>query len=88
MEITSTIKIQRMWRKYSSNYELLKTINILKTLDLQDLSNRCTCINNYYKGDGCGLTGGSAIDAYICSVLKHNFPDDYEEFHKVEYCTV
>jgi len=79
----SAIKIQKMWKKTTSTLNLLQISTVLKGLDLQDLSNKLKCINDYYKGDGCGLTGGSAIDAYICSVLKTNVLE-YEEFHKDE----
>ncbi len=81
------IIIQKWWKKYTTIvklrniYEYIK--NKLTKHELQDLSNKCYSINNFCKGDGCGLIGGILIDMFISQYFKNKF-DNYEECHNGE----
>jgi hypothetical protein len=86
LSLSSTL-IQKWWRRNTSTTQLYKVKNYLKTHlsceDLQELSNKCNSINNYCKGDGSGLLGGSLIDMFICNYFQNKLPE-YSEFHNGE----
>ena len=48
---------------------------------LQDISNKCKCINSICSGDGSGLLGGSLIDMFLCKYFKQNLSEFQENHH-------
>lgn len=60
---------------------LIKELNINK---LQELSNKCHSINNFCKGDGCGLSSGNLIDIFITNFFSKNFNGKCDIYHNGE----
>lgn len=70
------------------NNKILKNIikHIEKNLDkklISELTNKINCLNNFCKGDGCGLTSGILIDIFITKFLTQNLPN-FKEYHNNE----
>jgi hypothetical protein len=63
-------------------YEIQKYLKI-HLRDLQGFSNKCHAISSYCKGDGCGLTSGSFIDALIKEYFKSTL-SQYTEYNNGE----
>jgi hypothetical protein len=79
----SQIIIKNFWKKYSSIIQLRKVYNCFEKLNLQELANMCTSINEKIKGDGCGLSGGVLTDMLITEILYRDI-NDYKEFRNGE----
>ena len=74
--------------KEADNVEnLLKIISHVKTeLDIAlmtELNDKIISINNFCKGDGCGLTGGMLIDMFLTRFLVKHLPT-FQECHDSE----
>lgn len=55
----------------------------LKRKITTELNDKINCLNNFCKGDGCGLTGGTLIDIFITKFLIKNLPK-FKECHDDE----
>lgn len=66
---------------------LNKIMNYLKTnlgADLLiEMNNKINCLNNFCKGDGCGLISGVLIDMFVTKFLTNNL-SKFKEYHKGE----
>lgn len=71
----------------NNNIVLTKIVNYMKTnLDkdiLTELSDKINCLNNFCKGDGCGLTSGTLIDIFITKFLMKKL-SKFKEYHDNE----
>ncbi len=55
----------------------------LNTIDLENLSNMTSTLNNKLKGDGAGLSSGFLIDLLICEFFSKKL-SEYKECHEKE----
>ena len=71
---------------------LIRIVNYMKSnlnIDtLTELNDKINCLNNFCKGDGCGLTSGTLIDMFITKFLIKKL-SEFNELHDNEAdCTI
>lgn len=87
-----TEKINKIEILDSNDHILMKIVNYMRTnLNknlLTEMNDKIRCINNFCRGDGCGLTSGALIDIFITKFLSKNLLE-FKEYHNNESdCTI